>query len=106
MKCMGKYNLEELLHEGNGITKISNVLPHFVADGVLAQLERAKHWNDTSATRDYANNNISHSFLSTKEAGKNSESESNPRTMISLNLIRGTEYCGVDRACDLPSFTG
>lgn len=51
--------------------KIRNFLPPAAAAGLLALLRRLppSAWNDTSAARDYAHNDISHAFESTKEAG-------------------------------------
>jgi hypothetical protein len=35
MGHMEKYDLEDLIEKGNGITKIRNFLPDFVAEGAL-----------------------------------------------------------------------
>lgn len=64
-------DLETLLDSNGGLVKISNFLPDHAAAGVLAALRALPEaaWNDTSAARDYAHNNISHAFESVKEQG-------------------------------------
>ncbi|KAI8468679.1 MAG: hypothetical protein J3K34DRAFT_477473 [Monoraphidium minutum] len=61
-------DLEARLAAGGGLTKIRGLLPRRAAAGLLALLRSlpAAAWADTRAGRDYAANNISHAFESTK----------------------------------------
>ena len=52
-KWLSQWDLEKLIEDNNGIYKIRNFLPDFVAEEALHILE-------------YTHNNIEHSFLSTK----------------------------------------
>lgn len=63
-----KWNLDELLDEGHGITKISNFLPEIVAEEILDAVRGIPEgsWLKTEAEENYARNDISHSFVSTK----------------------------------------
>jgi hypothetical protein len=74
-KWLSKYDLEQLIEEHNGIYKIKNFFPPFVADEALSILERlpATAWLSTAAEEDYTHNNIEHSFLSTKTGSKDLE---------------------------------
>jgi len=51
MNHMAKYNLTRLLDKGNGITKIKNFFPTWVAEGALQMMEgiSEKDWNATEA---------------------------------------------------------
>eukprot|EP01121_Diplochlamys_sp_Union-15-3_P022170 TRINITY_DN9360_c0_g1_i4.p1 TRINITY_DN9360_c0_g1~~TRINITY_DN9360_c0_g1_i4.p1 ORF type:complete len:224 (+),score=42.17 TRINITY_DN9360_c0_g1_i4:50-721(+) len=64
---MEKYDLESLLEE-NGLVKISNFLPDFIAEGALQLLENvpSEDWVKTYSKENYQQNDIEHSFLSTK----------------------------------------
>ena len=68
MTHIEKYDLEDLIEKGDGICKISNFLPSYVAEGALKAVESipAKEWNSTEALEDQDYNNISHKFWSTK----------------------------------------
>jgi hypothetical protein len=48
---MAQYDLNAMVEAGDGIVKISNFLPPFVAEGALQILERLPpgRWNDTAA---------------------------------------------------------
>lgn len=65
---LSKYDILRLLDQNGGICRIFDFLPSFVADGIYDTLESlSEHeWNETSAQRDYTNNNIEHRFLSSK----------------------------------------
>lgn len=70
-KWMARHDLPAALDAGGGIARIENVFPEHVADALLHELEElpAGAWNATAARQDYAANNISHEFWSTKAAG-------------------------------------
>ena len=55
---------------GGGPVVMRDFLPRAAAEGALRVLQALppRAWNDTRAARDYANNNISHAFVSTKGA--------------------------------------
>jgi hypothetical protein len=74
-KCLQKWDLEQLIEDNNGIYKIKNFFPPFVAEEALNILERlpATAWLSTAAKEDYTHNNIDHSFLSTKTGSKDLE---------------------------------
>ncbi|KAL4546160.1 hypothetical protein Ndes2526B_g05255 [Nannochloris sp. 'desiccata'] len=74
-KWLSKWDLEHLIEENNGIYKIKNFFPPFVAEEALNILERlpATAWLSTAAKEDYTHNNIEHSFLSTKTGSKDLE---------------------------------
>jgi hypothetical protein len=62
-KCIARHgDLEALLDANNGLVKIQNFLPSHVADGILSILQKIPDstWNMTSASKDYAHNNIAH----------------------------------------------
>ena len=64
-------DLEEALDAaGGGPVVMRDFLPRAAAEGALRVLQALppRAWNDTRAARDYANNNISHAFVSTKGA--------------------------------------
>ena len=67
-KWLSQWDLEKLIEDNNGIYKIRNFLPDFVAEEALHILEclPANAWLSTAASEDYTHNNIEHSFLSTK----------------------------------------
>ncbi|KAG2442500.1 hypothetical protein HXX76_002586 [Chlamydomonas incerta] len=69
-ECISKHNVEERCTDAGGLTRISNFLPEFVAEGILSVLKSIpdSKWNETSAREDYRQNNISHSFASVKQA--------------------------------------
>jgi hypothetical protein len=59
-KWMRRYRLPQLLDQNGGMVKISRFLPDFVAEGVRQDLLNTPgaKWVDTSASDDYAHNNI------------------------------------------------
>eukprot|EP00890_Picochlorum_soloecismus_P001335 jgi/Picsp_1/2201/NSC_05665-R1_prolyl 4-hydroxylase alpha subunit len=63
-----KWSLDEVVDRGNGIAKISNFLPEIVAEEILDTVKGIPEgsWLKTEAEEDYARNDISHSFVSTK----------------------------------------
>ncbi|GAB4812976.1 hypothetical protein N2152v2_000022 [Parachlorella kessleri] len=67
---MGRYDIHRLLDASGGLVRIENFLPEFVAEAVLQVLQAipTAKWNPTTAGKDYAQNNISHQFWSTKHA--------------------------------------
>ena len=46
---MEKYNLLKMLEKGDGIVKIKNFLPSWVAEGALNMVENIKDWKKTEA---------------------------------------------------------
>jgi hypothetical protein len=70
LRHMEKYNLHKMIEKNDGIVKISNFLPTWVADGALNMIENIKDedWNKTEANHDKTHNNIEHKFWSTKNA--------------------------------------
>ncbi|KAG2448268.1 hypothetical protein HYH02_006852 [Chlamydomonas schloesseri] len=69
-ECIYGHNIEAKCIAAGGLVRISNFLPEFVADGILSVLKSIpdSKWLDTSASEDYRQNNISHSFSSVKQA--------------------------------------
>ncbi|GFR40917.1 hypothetical protein Agub_g1573, partial [Astrephomene gubernaculifera] len=67
---IAKHDVERAVEANGGLVRIKNFLPEHVAEGILKTLEGVpdENWNDTSATTDYRQNNISHSFSSVKHA--------------------------------------
>ena len=54
MNHIEKYNIDRLLDKGDGIVKIKNFLPTWVAEGALMTMEGIsdKEWNATEAGQD------------------------------------------------------
>ena len=54
MNHIKKYNIDRLLDKGDGIVKIKNFLPTWVAEGALMTIESIsdKEWNATEAGQD------------------------------------------------------
>lgn len=75
-RWLAKYDLVQQLEENGGLVKIPNFLPSNVAELALEIVEAipADHWLDTAADRDYTQNNISHSFSSTKRGSEKLQS--------------------------------
>ncbi|KIZ02959.1 hypothetical protein MNEG_5005 [Monoraphidium neglectum] len=87
-------DLEALLNAGGGITKIRGFLPPAAAAGLLALLRRVPPpaWRATEAARDYAANNISHAFDSTKRGGGDGEvDEQLAKAFRVMSLLRPGE---------------
>jgi hypothetical protein len=87
-------DLEALLDAGGGVTKIRGFLPPAAAAGLLGLLRRVPPpaWRATEAARDYAANNISHAFDSTKRGGGDGEvDEQLAKAFRVMSLLRPGE---------------
>ena len=98
---LAKWNLDELLDQGNGIAKISNFLPEIVAEEILHTVKGIPQssWLKTEAVEDYARNDISHSFVSTK-SGNGIESILRIFGLLypdSLHVFSAARYSGSNR---------
>ncbi|KAK3238521.1 hypothetical protein CYMTET_51474 [Cymbomonas tetramitiformis] len=67
---LGQYDIVTLLNENNGLVKIENFLPDFVAEGALKAVESIpeEEWEITEANHTYEDNDIQHKFWSTEDA--------------------------------------
>ncbi|KAF5837246.1 hypothetical protein DUNSADRAFT_4637 [Dunaliella salina] len=99
-KWAARYDVIKSLRKGKGLCKFSNFLPDDVAHGIKQDLLDSDQscWMPTEAEQDYSQNNISHSFKSTKRA-KNLEAVSRVLSLLlpeSLHVFSAAKYTGSD----------
>ncbi|GLC38925.1 hypothetical protein PLESTB_000462000 [Pleodorina starrii] len=95
-----KHDVERAVDANGGLVRIENFLPEFVAEGILATVAAVpeERWNDTSASTDYRQNNISHSFSSVKHA-RGLDAVVRLFSLVrpdSLNAFSAAKYCKQD----------
>ncbi|GLI68866.1 hypothetical protein VaNZ11_013412 [Volvox africanus] len=97
---IAKKQLERAVDANGGLVRLENFLPEFVAEGILATVGAVsdEQWNDTSASTDYRQNNISHSFSSVKHA-RGLDAVVRLFSLVrpgSLNAFSAARYCKTD----------